>query len=171
MDSTTSSRIYETDFYGWIQHQADAMRTGNLASLDLENLIEEIDGMGKSQQRALESRLEILLMHLLKWQYQPTMQCPSWRFTIREQRNRLADHLAKNPSLKPKIPEAQASAYRYAVFGACRETGLDESVFPPQCPWPFEQAMNHDFWPCATAVLPCSAEPDKNPTGAQTDAD
>jgi len=84
--STETARLYETDFYGWVQNQAGALRVGNFASLDLDNLIEEIEDMGKSRQRALESRLEILLMHLLKWQFQPEMKGPSWHFTIDEQR-------------------------------------------------------------------------------------
>jgi len=144
---TLTPRLYETDFYGWIKSQSEFLRSGNFASLDLENLIEEIESMGKSQQRALESRLEVLLMHLLKWQFQPALRGASWMFTIKEQRRRLVDHLKKNPSLKPKIPEAQESAYRYAVFGASRETGMDESSFPPECPWTFKQAMDPDFWP------------------------
>jgi len=65
--NTAIARLYDTDFYGWTRHQADSMRTRNLANLDFDNLIEEIESMGKSQQRALESRLEVLLMHLLKY--------------------------------------------------------------------------------------------------------
>jgi len=145
--STPSAQLYETDFYGWAQHQADVLRAGNFASLDLGNLIEEIEDMGKSQQRALESRLEILLMHLLKWQYQPKRRTPSWKYSIREQRLRIRDHLTKNPSLTSKIPEAQVSAYRYALLGASEETGIDESTFPAQCPWTFEEVMDSGFWP------------------------
>jgi len=145
--SARTARLYETDFYGWIQQQADSMRSRNLAKLDFDNLIEEIESMGKSQQRALESRLEILLLHLLKWQFQPHRRTPSWKYSIREQRLRIADHLLKNPSLKTKIAEAQASAYRYALLGAAEETGIDESSFPTQCPWTFEQMMDAQFWP------------------------
>jgi len=147
-----SARLYETDFYGWIQQQAGMLKAGSFASLDLENLIEEIEDMGKNRQRALESRLEILLMHLLKWQFQPKRRGVSWTLTIEEQRDRLADHLAENPSLKPKIPEAQAKAYRYAVKGASRETGIPASTFPEQCPWTVEQVMDETFWPEAQAA-------------------
>jgi len=148
--STATAQLYETDFYGWIQNQADSLRARNLSNIDYDNLIEEIESMGKSQQRALESRLEVLLMHLLKWQFQPALRGASWMFTIKEQRRRLVDHLKKNPSLKSKIPEAQEIAYSYAVFGASRETGMDESSFPPECPWTFERAMSPDFWPDST---------------------
>jgi len=145
--STASARLYETDFYGWIQHQAGVLKAGNFAALDMDNLIEEIESMGKSHQRALESRLEVLLMHLLKLQFQPERKTPSWERTVKEQRRRLADHLLENPSLKPKIPEAQAKAYSYAITGASAETGIEESLFPERCPWTFEQIMNPDFWP------------------------
>jgi len=145
--NTASARLYETDFYGWIQQQAGVLKAGNFASLDLDNLIEEIESMGKSHQRALESRLEVLLMHLLKWQFQPKRRTPSWEHTINVQRDRLADHLLENPSLKPKIPEAQMKAYRYAVKEASQETSLPHSTFPEHCPWTFEQVINPDFWP------------------------
>jgi len=145
--STASARLYETDFYGWIQRQIATLRARNFAALDLENLIEEIDSMGKSEKRELESRLEQLLMHLLKWQYQPAHRGASWQASIREQRNRITDHLAENPSLKPQLPQAQAKAYRYAVQGASDETGLDIATFPQECPWTFEQMMDANFWP------------------------
>jgi len=147
--STASARLYETDFYGWIQQQAGVLKAGSFASLDLDNLIEEIESMGKSHQRALESRLEILLMHLLKWQYQPERRTPSWTHTIREQRRRIAGHLKKNPSLAPRIPEALEEAYDYAAPSACAETGMRAATFPAECPWSFEQIMDEDFWPDA----------------------
>jgi len=145
--STTTAQLYETDFYGWLQHQADMLRAGNFASLDRDNLIEEIDSMGKSHQRALESRLEILLMHLLKWQFQPKLAGPSWRATIRVQRDRIDKLLRENPSLKNRLPGAFAEAYRFASGMAETETGIDQSTFPVHCPWTFEQAMHPDFWP------------------------
>jgi len=145
--STATARLYETDFYGWIQNQANTLRSGNFAHLDLENLIEEIEDMGKSQQHQLQSRLEILLIHLLKWQFQPKRRGASWELSIEEQRRRLAIHLAKNPSLKSRIAETYPIAYELAVFRAIKETKLHRSVFPKQCPWTFEQATNPDFWP------------------------
>jgi len=145
--STATAQLYETDFYGWIQSQVDVLRTRNLADLDVDNLIEEIESMGKSQKRALTSRLEILFMHLLKWQFQPALKGPSWRFTIEEQRVRIVEHLDENPSLKSTIPTSIEVAYRHAKRLAARETGIDETQFPVQCPWTFEQALNPDFWP------------------------
>jgi len=147
MNSTTN--LYDKDFYSWTQQQAEMLRSGDYENLDMVNLIEEIESMGKSEQRELESRLEILLMHLLKWRYQPELKGKSWEAAIMEQRDRLVDHLKKNPSLKSRLPEAYESAYRYAIVGAYRETNLDMSAFPKPCPWNFEKVMEPDFWPDA----------------------
>jgi len=145
--STATATLYETDFYGWIQAQADALRTGNLAALDMDNLIEEIEDMGKSEKRELESRLEVLLMHLLKWQFQPELRGKSWQLTIEGQRDRLTGHLRENPSLKSKLPASIQEAYRHAKREATKETGLPVSTFPATCPWTFGQMMDDDFWP------------------------
>jgi len=145
--NTATARLYETDFYGWIQAQADTLRAGNFANLDRDNLLEEIEDMGKSQQHQLQSRLEILLIHLLKWQFQPKRRGTSWELTIEEQRRRLAIHLDKNPSLKSRVAEIYPIAYELAVFRAIKETKLHRSVFPKQCPWSFDEATNPDFWP------------------------
>jgi len=144
---TAAANLYETDFYGWIQRQVDVMRAGDLASLDLDNLIDEVESMGKSEKRELESRLEVLLMHLLKWQYQPHFRGSSWQFTITEQRIRISYHLADNPSLKSRIPETYERTYALALIDAVKETGLSKTVFPAQCPWTFEQVIDDNFWP------------------------
>lgn len=102
--------------------------------------------MGKSQANQLHNRLELLLMHLLKWQYQPNFRGASWQRTINEQRRRIAKHLIKNPSLKAKQEETFLDAYEDARHSATVETGLDLGTFPGECPWTFEQAMNPEFW-------------------------
>ncbi len=103
--------------------------------------------MGKSEKRELVNRLSVLLMHLLKWQFQPSTRGTSWRLTIEEQRDRLADHLEDNPSLKATLPASIASGYKLAILGAARETGLDRAIFPARCSWSFDQMMAGDFWP------------------------
>jgi len=145
--STASARLYETDFYGWIQNQAGVLRAGNFASLDLDNLIEEIEDVGRSRQRALESRLEILVMHLLKWKFQPKRRGTSWELTIEDQRDRIAKLLRENPSLKSRVQEAFEEVYRFAVREAARETKIKKTTFPERCPWTFDQVMNPDYWP------------------------
>ena len=87
--------LHEQDFYAWTQEQAALLKFGRLAELDVQHLIEELENMGASEKRELISRLEILLIHLLKWQYQPALQSRSWLLTIEEQRLQLEDHLSR----------------------------------------------------------------------------
>jgi hypothetical protein len=143
--------LYERDFYAWANEQASLLRAGRLSEADIENIAEEIESMGRSEKRELVSRLKVLLTHLLKWRYQPMLRCKSWNNTIAVQRDDAVDHLADNPSLKDKLPEALSSAYRKAILVAATETGFDSTTFPPACPWTYEQIMDAAFWPEETA--------------------
>ena len=141
------SPLYERDFFAWSREQADLLRAGRLAQADIEHIAEEIDSMGRAEKRELISRLSVLLLHLLKWRYQPEKQSPSWEASIRVQRNRIAEHLDDNPSLNPLLPQALASAYRDATLEAVAETGLAGATFPEACPWTVEQVLDGGFWP------------------------
>lgn len=136
---------HEQDFYGWTKEQASLLRQGRFAELDTPNLIEELEDMGKSQERELESHLGLLLAHLLKWQYQPQLRSQSWRLTIKEQRWRIERLLSKNPSLRHYLPEAFGYAYGDAILQAARETGLEEDSFPTDCPFSIEQVLDPQF--------------------------
>ncbi|MEM8611713.1 MAG: DUF29 domain-containing protein [Cyanobacteria bacterium P01_H01_bin.105] len=137
--------LYESDFYAWTQQQATLLRNQDLEKLDMVNLIDEIEEMGRREKRELESRLEVLLMHLLKWQFQPNLRSRSWELTIKEQRLRLAKLLKENPSLKAILSEYVVSAYALAIISAEKETGLD--TFPEECPYQAEQVLNEEFMP------------------------
>lgn len=141
------SSLYERDYYAWANEQAGLLRAGKLAEADVANIIEEIESMGRSERRELINRLVVLLLHLLKWRYQPALRGNSWRLSIKEQRIRLASHLEDNPSLKMRLDEAISQAYRLATIEAERETGLPESTFQATCPFAFEQIMDDGFWP------------------------
>jgi hypothetical protein len=142
---TTS--LYDQDFYAWANEQATLLRAGKLDQADIENIAEEIESMGRSEKRELINRLAVLLLHLLKWQFQPGLRGNSWRLSIEEQRYRLENHLNDNPSLKAQITQAMRDAYRLALVEAERETGLARSTFPAVCSFAFDQAMSADFWP------------------------
>ena len=103
--------------------------------------------MSKKLQRELRSRLEVLLMHLLKWQYQPDRRGASWEITIKGQRREIARLLSDNPSLKNRLGEVMPKAYHHAAYYAHIETGYPEEDFPPDCLWTFDQFMDSDFWP------------------------
>lgn len=141
MNSTT----HETDFYAWTQEQVQLLKTGQLNQIDYQNIAEEIEDMGRSEQRQLESRLEVLIMHLLKWQFQPNLRSRSWQLTIKEQRLRLEKILQKNPSLQPNLAEAIEDVYPLATLSAERETGL--SLFPETCPYTLTEILSNEFLP------------------------
>ncbi|MGD9974595.1 MAG: DUF29 domain-containing protein [Desulfatirhabdiaceae bacterium] len=135
------SNLYEQDFYQWTIEQANLMRAGALSQLDIENLIEEVESMGKSQKRALESRLTVLIMHLLKWDFQPEYRSNSWKSTIVTQRKEIKRLLRLNPGLNAALHELIPEMYRDAVEIAAAETGMSESSFPETCPYPVERIM------------------------------
>ncbi len=142
-----ASELYDKDFHEWAMTNAHLLRTGRLSEIDLENIAEELESMGKSEKRAFINRLAVLLAHLLKWQFQPGMRSNSWRYSIKEQRAGLADLLEDSPSLGHDVDLKLAKAYAKAVIIAVRETGLDEGVFPIVCPYSFERVMDDGFWP------------------------
>jgi len=140
---------YDTDFYGWTQEQADLLKAGRLAELDIDNLLEEVETMGRSEKRELDSRLTVLLLHLLKWQYQPIRCGRSWQLTIEGQRINFSETLDENPSLKAQLDTILKKAYAKSLIKASQETGLDKQTFPSSCPWTFAQILDNNFYPNA----------------------
>jgi hypothetical protein len=138
---------YDADVVAWANEQARLIRAGRLDQLDLEHIAEEIEDVGKSEQRELASRMALLIAHLIKWKYQPERQSNSWRRTIKEQRKALAFHLKQVPSLKPRLDDAewQGAIWADAVTLAINETGM--GAFPDDCPWTIEQILADDFLP------------------------
>lgn len=139
------------DYYGWTQETAEKLRQGRLNEVNIAVLIEEIEDMGKSERRELESQLTVLLMHLLKWQYQPERRGRSWTATIKNQRLKVSHALQDNPSLKPQLPTIGTRAYESAVLDAVSETNLDENSFPAtfeKTGWSWEQVLDPEFYPC-----------------------
>jgi hypothetical protein len=144
---------YEADFYAWTQAQAQALRARQWNAVDLNNVVEEIESLGKEQEHAVESHLSDLLMHLLKWMYQPKRRCRSWRSSITNARQQLARRLRRNPSLRSELPTFLPDAYADARRLAADETGLSRQTFPEACPWSLAQLQDPDFWP---EVVPIS---------------
>lgn len=147
LDAPRHPDLHERDFYAWALEQAALLRAGRLAELDLENLAEEIEGLARAEARELRSRYATLLIHLLKWEFQPERRSTSWAGTIARERVEIEDLLDDNPSLKPRQSELFAKAYRSARAGAAAETELPSSRFPATCPYTREQAMDGAFWP------------------------
>ena len=146
MKSTTTT-TYEKDFYGWTVSTAQLLRDGKMSEVDFENIIEEIEALGRSEKHQLINRLALVISHLLKWQYQATLRSHSWIYTIREQRIQAQIHLSDNPSLKSKLDDILKVAYDVAISKAAKDTSLDKKDFPSECPYTFEQIMDDGFYP------------------------
>ncbi len=137
--------LYSSDFYGWTQAQAKFLKTRQWDELDIANLVEEVEALGRQERQELQNRLGVLLGHLLKWQYQPDNRSNSWRATIREQRRRIMQLLKDSPSLKPFLEEVISRGYDDGLDLAVRETNLPYDEFPNHCPFTAEDIFDSNL--------------------------
>lgn len=139
--------LYETDYLHWIETTIEKLRSQDYVSVDWENLIEEIEDMGRGERRSLESNIIVVLLHLLKWQYQPERRSGSWESSIIEHRRRIKKALKESPSLKPHFESIIAECYAEAVKQARAEAGLPIKTFPAECPYELAEVTNNAFLP------------------------
>jgi hypothetical protein len=142
--------LYERDFVLWLDEQVALLRAKQFALLDLPNLVEEIEGIARSDRRELRSRLEVLLTHLLKWQYQPEKTSSTWLGTIREQRSGISKLTDDSTSLAQQVPTIAARAYKDAMAAAAADTGVPEAAFPLENPFTEVQILDRHFPPIST---------------------
>jgi hypothetical protein len=144
---------YETDIVAWANQQAWLVRNRKFDLLDLEHIAEEIEDVGKSEQRELANRMAVLLHHLLKWQYEPARQGTSWRLTIKHQREKVKRRLKNTPSLKQCLKDEDwwADAWNDALDETEKETGIAIEKLPETCPWTIEQILADDWFPIFVA--------------------
>ena len=140
---------YESDVVAWAKEQAALIRAGQFDQLDLTHIAEEIEDVGKSEQRELASRMAVLLAHILKWKFQPQKRSVSWTLTIKEQRRLLVRRVQKTPSLSPILsdPEWVDEIWVDAKALAEKETGLDMSTYPEICPWSMVDVLTPEWLP------------------------
>ena len=131
----------------WVEVTVKQLRNQNYTAVDWVNLIEEIEDMSRRERKALKSNLVVVLLHLLKWQFQPDQRSGSWRRNIREHRRRINEDLKALASLIPYLQEVFAECYSETCEQAANETGLLLSTFPEACYYPIEQILNFDFRP------------------------
>lgn len=138
---------YEQDFYAWALDQANALRGARPNAFDWEHIAEELEAMGRSERREMESRVRQILKHLLKWQFQPWQQTRSWRHTLTVQRRDLDKLLRRNPSLRPLVAQAIDQEYSSAALEALNETGLPDGVLPDSNPYDAERLLDPHYLP------------------------
>jgi hypothetical protein len=138
---------YKTDVIAWANEQASLLRAGKFSQLDIEHIADEVEDVGKSEQRELENRMATLLAHLIKWKFQPERRGRSWEATAREQRRMILRRLEKTPSLKNDLadPEWLADAWSDAKLKVLQEAGLED--LPLDCPWSVADVLRQDFLP------------------------
>jgi len=147
--------LYNQDYTAWAKCMADLLKAGQFSQLDIAHLLEELEGMGASEQRELENRLRVLLAHLLKWQYQyrqlserwQEFDGRSWQNTLINQRDAIQVLLEKHPGIQRFLADAIVEAYKYAKRLAAKETKLPIETFPEFCPYSQAQILSDDFYP------------------------
>ena len=145
--STDNQTLYDRDYALWLDSQVRALKTGNYQAIDLENLIEEIEDMGRREKKAVGSNLRVVLLHLLKYKYQPSKRSNSWKSSIREHRIRLQEDFDASPSLKRYCEQVFVEQYQKARELAADETGLPLDTFPVDSAFTLAEALNPDFLP------------------------
>jgi hypothetical protein len=138
---------YEEDAVLWMEHQISLLRAGRCETLDLPRLIEELEGIVRRERRELSSRLKIIMLHLLKCEYQSSRKCRSWLSSLREQREEIALLLDDSPSLRAEVAAHARKRYRQAVRAARDETRLPLRTFPAELPYTAEQLLDDEFVP------------------------
>lgn len=138
---------YHRDFYSWLMTNVQLIRQGRFSEVDTEHVTEELECMGRSEKRELINRLTVLLVHLLKWQFQTAKHSKSWCNTLTIQRNDLLDLLEDSPSLRYELEQHIEKAYGKAKLIAEDETGIEKTLFPQYCPYSFEQIVDQEFFP------------------------
>lgn len=139
--------LYQTDYLKWLETNLEKLRNQNYADVDWENLLEEIEDMGRSEQRRLESNLIVVLLHLLKWQYQPTHRSGSWERSIIAHRRRIRKAINESPSLQAYLESILDEGYQEAVKQVLAETGLPFNTFLPSCCYDLTNVISDDFLP------------------------
>ena len=145
--SSPTTSLYDRDYALWLETTIEQLRQQNFDQVDWENVLDEFESMSKRDRRSIKSNLVILLLHLLKWEFQPEMRSGSWKGSIREHRRRIQQILQDSPSLRSYIPEILSETYTEAVEQAIDETGLEIVVFPIDCPYDILNILNPLFLP------------------------
>ena len=144
-----TQNLYNTDFNAWVYNSIDSLKSKRFDDLDIESLIEEMEGLAARNRRELFNRLVVLLAHLIKWQYQSNLRCGSWKGTITVQRIGLEDLLEESPSLKNKFTELllDKRLFRRVLDIVIKDTEIYENNLPKENPFTAKEILNNEFFP------------------------
>ena len=143
---TTTKTLYETDYVEWADTMAALLRAGRLSEIDMENVAEEIEDLGKAARRAVRSQLKRLLMHLIKQRIQPERAGTSWRVSIQNARGEILNDSMDAPSLERHLADVLENVYQLAVSEAMEETGISRrELISDRCPWNLDELLTGDI--------------------------
>ena len=132
---------YDTDLTLWADRTARLLREKRWEEVDWEHLIQEVEDLGKSERSAIGSQMERIMLHLLKWEYQPQRRSDSWLDSINDGRSQIRRKIEDSPSLKNYPHEIIDKEYKRACREAARQTGLDIATFPIACPYSSDRIL------------------------------
>ena len=141
------SEQYLADFSSWINQTAQLLRERRWHEIDVPHLVEEVEELGKSERRGIASQLTRLLLHLLKWQYQPQRRSDSWLDSITDARTQIELTIEDSPSLRDYPAEKLQACYQRARRQAAKQTHVEVSAFPTECPYALERILAEDWLP------------------------
>ncbi len=136
---------YADDLYTWAQEQVALLRAGRVDALDLDNIAEELSDVGASEYHRLQSAIEVVLLHMLKWDHQPERRTRSWALSIAEHRDRALIQLRKSPGLKSSLDEVRHDSFRLGRLRAAREMRRALKALPAECPYSWDEILNRPF--------------------------
>ncbi|MBF2055646.1 MAG: DUF29 domain-containing protein [Cyanobacterium sp. T60_A2020_053] len=148
IDKVDLKKLYEIDDYLWIQETVKLLKENKFNDLDLDNLIEELDDLGRERKHSVENLLKQVIIHLLLlqyWQKEYNYNASHWRGEIRTFRQDLELKLTTN--LQNYLTTNLEKIYQKGLRIAMDKTELNSSVFPPKCPYTLEQLLNEDWFP------------------------
>ncbi|WP_375464765.1 DUF29 domain-containing protein [uncultured Methylobacterium sp.] len=150
MAATASANVrrgtrHADDIYTWVQEQVALLRAGRVDALDLDNIAEELSDVGLSEYHRLQSAIEIVLLHMLKWDNQSERRSRSWALSVAEHRERALLQLERSPGLKSNLEEARRKAFRLARIRAAREMKRSLKLLPADCPYTWDDILNRPF--------------------------
>ena len=143
--NTKRPDLYRSDFYRWTMETASALRRNQVSAVDFQIVAEELEDLGRTEQRELRSRLKQLMLHILKWIHQPARRSVSWRASVSAQRKEIQRLLKDNPSLKRQVKTLMTDAYPVALDLAVSQTKLTYNKFPAECPFTMDDILSKDL--------------------------
>ena len=138
MNQSITQTLYEQDFSLWVKDTVQKLKAKNTENLDWEHLIEEIEGLTRSDRREIKHRLITLFEHALKRRYVPLNECyRGWELTIKRTQSKLQDILDDSPSLRSYLLEIMPNCYQEALENVRIEY---DSLFPDE--YVFSEKIN-----------------------------